>query len=91
MCRASRIAPHGYEYKMKTFNEIVTEVFKMPDAEARDELTPHDIPEWDSMNYLFFIAELEKRFEMSFTMDEVVNAKCLGDIRKAVHERGKNL
>lgn len=72
---------------MKTFDEIASEVFKLPAAEMRDELTSKDIPLWDSMNYLLFIAELEKRFGFSFTMDEVMNAAKLGDIRKVVEQR----
>ncbi|MEK7608032.1 MAG: acyl carrier protein [Patescibacteria group bacterium] len=72
---------------MKTFNEILVEVFKIPETDVRDELSSKDIPAWDSMNYLFFIAELEKRFGFSFTMDEAINAKCVGDLRKIVETR----
>jgi acyl carrier protein len=74
---------------MKNFNTIAATVFKIKEEEVRDTLTPKDIPEWDSMNYLFFIAELEKEFNVSFTMDEVMNAVCLGDIRKIIDSRKK--
>jgi acyl carrier protein len=74
---------------MKTFNRIVHEVFKISDAEIRDSLSSKDIPEWDSMNYLLFIAELEKEFDLSFSMDEVMTAQCLGDIRAIIEARGK--
>ena len=40
------------------------------------------------MNYLLFIAELEKEFGVSFTMDQVMNATTIGDLRKVV-EGGK--
>ena len=71
---------------MEKFNEIVTRMFKIEGIQ--DEMTPLEIPEWDSMNYLLFIAELEKQFQLSFTMNEVVEAKTLGDIRKVVKSRG---
>ncbi len=74
---------------MKTFNQIVSEVFKLDSKVITDDLSSKDIPEWDSMNYLFFIAELEKNFELSFGMNEVIDAKTLGDIRKIVELRGK--
>jgi acyl carrier protein len=74
---------------MKTFNELVMEVLKIPEGAIRDDLSPADIPEWDSMNYLIFISRLEEGFNMSFTMDEVLQAKTLGDVRKIVEERGK--
>ena len=74
---------------MKTFNAVVEEIFKIPESEITDTLSSADIPEWDSMNYLMFISELEKEFEVSFTMDEVLNAANLGDLRKLVGARGK--
>ena len=69
---------------MKTFNQIATDILKIKEEDIKYELKPEDIPDWDSMNYLLFIAELEKQFDMSFTMDEVIGAKSLGDVRKIV-------
>lgn len=75
--------------KMRTFNEIVGEIFKISQDKIRDDMSSRDIPEWDSMNYLLFISELEKNFGLSFTMQEVITAEVLGDLRKVVEERGK--
>lgn len=72
---------------MKNFDEIVVEIFSVPEKDINDELSSKDIPDWDSMNYLLFIAELEKQFDMSFTMDEVMNARTLGDIRNIVNKK----
>lgn len=73
---------------MKTFNKIVADIFKVEESAVRDDMSSKDIPAWDSMNYLFFIAELEKAFDLSFSMDEVMKAQTLGDIRQAVIARG---
>ena len=73
---------------MKTFNQIVSQIFSIQESEIRDDMSSKDISDWDSMNYLLFISELEKEFSMSFTMDEVMNAQTLGDIRVIV-ERSK--
>ena len=72
---------------MKTFNQITTEILSIKGEDIKDELTPKDVSDWDSMNYLLFIAELEKEFNISFTMDEVMNAQSLGDVRKAVENK----
>lgn len=74
---------------MKTFEQIAEEILKIEAGKVSDTLTPKDVPEWDSMNYLFFIAELEKEYELSFSMDEVLNAKTLGDIHEIVKARKK--
>lgn len=73
---------------MRTFNQIVSSTFSISESEVRDEMSSKDISDWDSMNYLLFISELEKEFSMSFSMDEVMNAQTLGDIR-AVVDRNK--
>ncbi len=73
---------------MEKFNEMAGEAFKMAPSEIKDSLTPKDIPEWDSMNFLLFIAALEKEFNFSFSMDEVLNAKSLGDIKAVLQAKG---
>lgn len=74
---------------MKTFNQIVSSTFSLPEENINDNLSSKDIAEWDSMNYLMFIADLEKEFSVSFTMDEVMNAQTLGDIRRVLESRQK--
>ena len=69
---------------MKSFNTIVSDIFHIEESQINDNLTPKDIPEWDSMSYLLFIAELEKEYKMSFSMNEVIEAQSLGVIRKIV-------
>jgi acyl carrier protein len=73
---------------MKTFEQLVSEKFSIPVEEVRDELSSKDIPDWDSMNYLLFIADVEKEFNVSFSMDEVLGASTLGSIREALRAKG---
>ena len=73
---------------MKTFERLVSEKFNISETEVRDELSSKDIPDWDSMNYLLFIADVEKEFNVSFTMDEVLSAETLGSIRTALRAKG---
>lgn len=75
---------------MNNFNTIVARIFKIEESSVRDDMSSKDIPEWDSMNYLLFIAELEQTFGVSFTMDEVMNAQTLGDIRTALLAKQKH-
>lgn len=73
---------------MNTFNHIVSGQFSIPESEVRDDMSSKDIPDWDSMNYLLFIAELEKQYDVSFSMDEVLNATTLGSIKSALRSKG---
>lgn len=74
---------------MEKFNEIVSKIFNLKTENIKDKMSSKDIPDWDSMNYLLFIANLEKEFNVSFTMDEVLNAKSLGEIRTLIQSKIK--
>lgn len=74
---------------MRTFNQIVSKVFSIDESMVNDEMSSKDIEDWDSMNYLLLISELESEYSVTFTMDEVMNAKTLGDIHAIVDARKK--
>ncbi len=76
---------------MKSFEDIVFEQLHIPRENISDVLTPKDVPDWDSMNYLLFIAELEKEYNVTFTMDEVLSAESLGAVRTALKTKGANV
>jgi len=76
---------------MKDFNTLVSEHFKIAASEAADALSAKDIPEWDSMNYLLFIADVEKEYGISFSMDEVLGAQTLGDVRVMLRQKSIDL
>lgn len=73
---------------MHTFEKIISNILSVPIDQVRDTLTPHDIPDWDSMAYLTLIAELEKAYAITFTMQEVMDAKSVGDLHIIVSTRG---
>ena len=66
-------------------------MFNIPEADLRDSMSAKEIPRWDSMNYLLFIAELEKNFNITFNMDEVLGAQNLGMIKGMIRAKGKSI
>lgn len=73
---------------MRTFNKIVEEVLQINQVDFRDDLTSEDVPNWGSINYLLFISELEKEFDVSFTMDEVLGSETLGAVKEVLKAKG---
>ena len=73
---------------MEKINSIIQKIFKIKPEEITDQMSPDTIPDWDSMNYLLFISELEKEFNIQFTVDETMEAKNLGDIKKYLRNKG---
>ena len=76
---------------MEIFNKIVLDIFKVPLPDIKDSLTAKDIPDWDSMNFLLFIAEIEKQFNVSFNINEILNVSTLGEIKKMLRAKNVNI
>lgn len=72
---------------MEKLIAIIQNIFKAKPEEITDNMSPDTIPSWDSMNYLLFISEVEKAFNIQFSVDEVMEARTLGDIKKYMKEK----
>lgn len=73
---------------MEKLKQILIKIFKVDRGDIQDSMSPETIPGWDSLNYLMFISEVEKEFNITFTMDEVLNSRSLGDIKAAMRSKG---
>jgi len=76
---------------MKTVEEIIAHVFQIDRSVITDASSPNDIENWDSFNGLVLVTELEKAFNVSFSLDEVVAVKNVGDIKKSLKNHGINI
>jgi acyl carrier protein len=67
-----------HENKLK---EILERVLKINKENLNDESSPDNIASWDSFNGLMLISEIEKTFNVKFTMQEVMMIKNVADIK----------
>ena len=66
----------------KTLFQIVSEVMNIPIEKISDSAGPESIPEWDSFNMFVLLAEIEKEFNVNFSLEETLQIKTVGDFRK---------
>lgn len=59
---------------------IVSEVFGLPRTLVNDDLTMQNTKEWDSFNHLLLISEVEKRFNVKFTISEMQEIRTVSAI-----------
>ena len=52
----------------KTLFQIVSEVMNIPIVKISDSSGPESIPEWDSFNMFVLLAEIEKEFNVNFSL-----------------------
>lgn len=73
---------------MARLEKILSKVLGVKEKDINDESSPDNIANWDSFNGLMLVSELETEFSISFTVDEVINVKTVGEIKKALRAHG---
>lgn len=73
---------------MIKLTKILSEILEIEPEEIHDELTPEDVPTWDSFNGLMIVSHLESEFQVKFSMDEVTSVKKVGDIKFHLRNHG---
>ena len=69
---------------MARLEKILSKVLEVKENEIKDDSSPDNIENWDSFNGLMIAAELEKASGVTFTMEDVLSVKNVGDIKKAL-------
>lgn len=67
---------------------IFREVFDDESLILSDDLTAADVANWDSLNHITLIVELETLSGLSFSTDDLVNLRNVGDFIQLLSERG---
>ena len=70
---------------------IVSKVFNVDNSKIDDETSPENLEEWDSFNFYVLLDEIENEFDMKFDLDESLDIKKIGDIKKIFTEHGINI
>lgn len=68
--------------------EIIADVFSIPQSSVLDSLPFEDIPSWDSMSHMLFIVRLEETYLVKFTGDQIADLRTVADTRAALISNG---
>ena len=69
--------------------EIISRVMNVPIEKISDSSGPDSIPEWDSFNMFVLLDEIEKEFDVKFSLEETLEIKTVGDFRKKLEGKNK--
>jgi len=73
---------------MNKLKIILSKVLNISIDKINDFSSSDNIETWDSFNNLMLISELEKEFNIKFTIEEVTNIKSVKDIKKILIKYG---
>jgi acyl carrier protein len=74
-----------------TLAEILKESFSLPVADQKDEVVLNSLDEWESMAHMLFITRVEEELGVEFTGDEIFTMQSIGDIKKILAGKGKEI
>ena len=68
--------------------QIISKVFNVDSSKINDETNSENLEEWDSFNFYVLLDEIEKGFDIKFDLDETLEIKKIGDIKKIILKHG---
>lgn len=71
--------------------DIVANVMEVQISQIDDESGPETIENWDSFRGLILFEELESKFNVKFTLNELLNIKKIKDIKNILSVRSASL
>jgi acyl carrier protein len=72
-------------------HKILIESFNAKESQLSDEVRLLSFDEWDSLTHMFFITKIESTYEIELTGDEIADMQTIGDIKKVIISKGKEL
>ena len=70
---------------------VLKESFNISQPDLADDVKLSSFGEWDSLSHMFFISKLERTYEIELTGDEIADMQTIGDIKKVIISRGKEV
>ena len=67
--------------------EVFRDVFDDESIEVFDEMTAEDIEDWDSLMHITLIKEIEVKFDIVFTTEEIMKTKNIGEFIKVIESK----
>jgi acyl carrier protein len=67
--------------------EVFQDVFDSDDITLTPELTPSEIPGWDSARYITLVVATEARFRVRFDPAELESMKTVGDFVRRIKSK----
>ena len=63
----------------------------VPILEINDDSGSESIQEWDSFNMYVLLNEIEKEFNIKFSLEETLEIKNVGDFKKQLKKHGVDI
>lgn len=70
---------------------ILQKMFCLTDAEFDIKLRKEDITRWDSLVHINLVTEIEKKYNIRFSIEEILQIDSIKDILNLLKQNGINI
>jgi acyl carrier protein len=70
-----------------TIEQILSDVFSISELKINDDLELWQIPLWDSMSHMMLILQIEEKYKVELTGDEIADLRSVRHIRELLQKR----
>ena len=70
---------------------MIKESFNVDLSDRKDDVRLMSFAEWDSLSHMFFITKLEETYSIELTGDEIADMQTIGDIKRIITSKGKEV
>lgn len=67
--------------------QIVSEVFNVPESDLSDDQQLQEIESWDSMVHMMLITTIEDNLEVRFEGEEIISVETVGQLKELVEKK----
>ncbi len=72
---------------VQKLQEIFRDVFDDDSIVLFDKMTSNDVEDWDSLSHINLINDIEAKFNVSFTTEEVISTKNVGEFISLIEKK----
>lgn len=74
---------------MKELIEIIASIVNLEPSSLSQDTGPSNCDEWDSLAHINIITGIEERYEISFSMDEIIEINSINYLNQLVEQKRK--
>ena len=67
--------------------EVFRDIFDDEGLEIHNDMTAHDVEEWDSLSHIRLIVAAENKFGVRFTQIEIEQLENVGDFKRLIESK----
>jgi len=75
----------------KALREILAKVLILEENDVNDAVSRENTESWDSLAHLMLITEVESAFGVTFSDEDIIEIKTVGDLKSKLRKLGVKL